>query len=106
MTNNNKPVSGMVAALMHAETFTRAQVVDLLARAFASEQPADLIWQAGYEAGWWARVAQENAAYPPEPMRLATTAAQDAVSVHRSRMRVDERYERPDDHMGGPVPAW
>ena len=59
MTNDNRSVThGMTEALAHAQTFTRAQVADLLARAFASAEPAELAWRSGYEAGYWARVAE------------------------------------------------
>lgn len=92
-------LSAMRHALAEAETFTRAQVADLLSRAFAFDLN-ELMWQDGYAAGYRARVAEENAAYPPEPHKLVTTAGQDAIRVHRARAGVDIVEPREGDFPG------
>jgi hypothetical protein len=63
--------------------------------------PSRLSYLAGFETGYRQRVTEENAAYPPEPMRLVTTHAQDAVRVHRERVGVDVVAPREGDWPGG-----
>lgn len=116
MTNDNgSAVARLVTALSDPDRlFDSDQVVFLMgaaqrwgyeaAEAEMSAQP--MSWAAGLQQGYRIRCAEENAAYPPRPYRLVTTAGQDAVAVHRRRERVDERYMRDGDHPGGPVPAW
>jgi hypothetical protein len=87
-----------------AARFNREQVAFLMATASrwgreTSEWDSPA-YRAGYDAGYWARVAEENAAYPPPRLNLAATAREDAVRVHRARMRVDERYVRENDFPG------
>ena len=116
MTNDNSTATlRLVEALADPDRlFDRDQVAFLMglagrwgyeaAEAEMGAQP--MSWAAGLAQGYRMRCAEENAAYPPRPYRLTTTPGQDAVAVHRRRERVDERYERPDDYQGGPVPAW
>lgn len=57
--------------------FTRDQVAFLLgtsarwAREVAEEEPSDLSYRAGYDAGYRARVDEENASYPPPQIFVA-----------------------------------
>lgn len=98
-------LSNMRQALTTAETFDRAQVADLISRALACSEPAELIWAAAWEAGYWARVAEENAAYPPERLRLVSSAGEDAIRVHRAREGVDVVEPREGDFQGIGVDA-
>ena len=85
--------------------FTRDQVAWIISMALGSDDP-DMLWRAGYEAGYWARVADENAAYPPEPLNVTESESVAAVQVYRRRAGVDRRYHRRGDHPGGPVEIW
>lgn len=84
--------------------FNREQVAFLMSTAgrWGREQaewdsPA---YRAGFEAGYRARVAEENASYPPARHSVVTSAGGDAIRAYRARMRVDERYTRPNDFPG------
>lgn len=103
----------LAAALVDPDhVFTAGQVTFLMAtaarwgRESVEGEPSPLTYAAGLTDGYRARVAEENAAYPPEPTRLATSASADAVRVYRKRMGVDRRYRRRADYRGGPVPVW
>lgn len=109
MTNHSgdDATARLVAALSDPDyVFNRDQLVHIMAAAMRWGEIDALSYEHGREAGYQQRVAEENAAYPPEPMRVVTTAAQDAVLVHRSRTGVDSGLPRENDYMGGPVPAW
>ena len=100
-------VDRLVAALGDPSyRFTPDQVVFLMAESarWAREaiegEPSPLTYAAGVADGYWQRVAEENAAYPPEPYRLTTTARQDAVAVYRKRSGVDVVEPRPGDFPG------
>jgi hypothetical protein len=89
--------------------FTQAEVAFLrsAAQAYGYElrrreerEPDPLSYRAGLEAGYRQRVAEENGEYPPEPVRLVTTAGQDAVMVHRKRVGVDVVAPRESDFAG------
>lgn len=84
---------------------TRTQVANIVALTLENDD-TDMAWRAGWLRGYWDRVAEENAAYPPERMRVVTSAAQDAIIVHRARMLVDSPAARENDYTGGPVPVW
>lgn len=91
----------MSAALNNpAHLFTRDQVGYLISMILGTGDDADLAWRAGYEAGYWARIAEENAAYPPARTNVCTTAGEDAVRVYRSRMGVDKVEPRDSDFPG------
>lgn len=64
---NRSGVQRMVEALESAETFTRAQMAYVVSLALHLAPEAEMAYQAGREAGYWERVAEENAAYPPTP---------------------------------------
>lgn len=49
---------------MAAELFTRAEVAELISLALGTADE-NVAYRAGYEAGYWAGVEQENATYPP-----------------------------------------
>ena len=81
--------------------FTRDQVGDLISLILGSGDDADLAWRAGYEAGYWARVKEENAAYPPPTgTSIVPTAGEEAVRIYRKRNGVDEVTPRPNDFPG------
>src|SRR4051812_43743198 len=111
MTSPDTPTDRMVAALTDPDTvFSRDQLAHILdtvlrwTREDRDGEPDPLSYRAGVLAGYRQRLAEENAAYPPPPFGVSTTAGYDAVQVHRKRMGVDRRYRRRDDHPGGPVP--
>lgn len=103
MTNDNGSARRMAEALATAQTFTRAQMADVIARALASGEPDEVTWRAGYEAGYWARVAEENAAYPGEPHVVVS-----GVTVRRDQVAARETAaaDRTQRHVGGPVADW
>lgn len=99
--------SRLVAKLNNPRAvFNREQLAFLMAesarwaRESIEEVPSELSWRAGFEAGYWARVAEENDAYPPQPYGVMTSAGRDAVEVHRIRVGIDQRYVRPEDFQG------
>ena len=71
-----------------------ASLIDLLLNSTARDD-SDLVWRAAYEAGYRARVAEENALYPPPKHNL----------LYRETVPVDTA-PRPDDYRGGPVEVW
>jgi hypothetical protein len=80
--------------------FTREQVGYLISMILGTGDDADLAWRAGYEAGYWARVAEENATYPPKPWDLVPRAGEEAIRVYRKRVGVDAVGPRPGDFPG------
>lgn len=94
------------AAAGRPVTFSAAQAAYLMgaaaqwARDVADGEPSPLSYRAGFEAGYRARVAEENAAYPPEPYDLRSSAGEDARRVHRIRSGVDVVEPRPEDFQG------
>jgi hypothetical protein len=106
-------ISRLVEALADPDhQFTSAQVAFLMgtaarwAREDRDGEPGPETFEAGRRAGYLERCAEENAAYPPEPYYVVTSAGQDAIRVHRSRMGVDVVEPREGDHPGGPVDPW
>ncbi len=89
---NARWTSGQVAYLMGVAAEWARDVID--------GEPSPMAWRAGYDAGYQARVAEENAAYPPEPYRVVTSAGQDAVRVYRARESVDAPGPREGDFQG------
>jgi hypothetical protein len=87
-------------------TFSPAQAAYLMgasaqwARDVADGEPSPLSYRAGFEAGYRARVAEENAAYPPPPYSLVSTAREDARRVHRIRTGADVAEPREGDFQG------
>lgn len=56
------------------------------------EAPDPLSWRAGYDAGYRARVAEENAAYPPPPVFSAeAVASADRILTARFDAAADMR---------------
>lgn len=100
-TADRPTATGGIAAMMADPDWqpTRDQVADLISLMLENDD-TDLAWRAGYEAGYQARVNEENAAYPPTPYRLTTSAGEDARRVHRSRCGVDRVEPRPGDFPG------
>lgn len=92
--------------------FTPAEVAYLMstagrwghdARADESE-PDPLSAAAGWDAGYRARVAEENAAYPPVPVFVAGQWADRAD--YRAACDAAASVPRTEDYLGGPVPVW
>jgi hypothetical protein len=113
-TGEPSAIERMVTALADpGHLFTREQVAYLMATAarWAREvvegEPSPLTYAAGYDAGYRARVAQENADWPPPPIYDAQAVSRwtDQVEARRQADR-DARARRRDDHRGGPVPVW
>lgn len=109
------PTGRLIAALRDPERlFTSTELGYLMATAarWAREdrdgEPDPLSYRAGVHAGYLQRLAEENAAAHGVVFDLATSAAHDAVQVHRKRMGVDTRYVRDGDFPGGGegVPEW
>jgi hypothetical protein len=106
-TATDRLVAKLRAASMgEPVTFTAAQAVYLMgaaaqwARDVVDGEPSKLSYRAGYEAGYRARVAEENAAYPPPPYDLAPSARSNTIAVHRSRSGVDVVEPREGDFQG------
>ncbi len=107
------PAERLIAKLTDPNaTFTSGQVAYLMAtsgrwaRESIEGEPSKLSFEAGRQAGYRERVAEENAAYPPTPHHVTTSAGEDAIRVHRSRMGVDAPGPREGDYTGGPVEPW
>jgi hypothetical protein len=81
------------------QMFTGEQVAHIVSLMMENDD-TELSYRAGWDAGYWARVAEENAAYPPEPFRVRTTVREDAVRVHRGRQGVDSPGPREGDFAG------
>jgi hypothetical protein len=88
--------------------FTSAQVADLMATAARwGRESADWEspgWRAGFDAGYRARVAEENQAYPPPPVFSMGQWWDQAEN--RRRCDRDARRRWRTDHRGGPVKPW
>lgn len=84
------PRTSVSAALLTQSTFTREQVAWLMAQAMR--------W--GYEN----REAEENAAYPPEP--VFTLGKWFDQATERARAEAGAKLRRPVAYRGGPVPVW
>lgn len=86
--------------------FTRDQVAYLMgtaarwAREAVEEEPSPLSWRAGYQSGYQARIAEENAAYPQSRVEVSGTIRDDARRVHRVRCGVDRPGPRDGDFPG------
>lgn len=93
-----------------AAVFTAAQVADLMAtaarwgRESVEGEPSPDSYQAGYTAGYRARMADENAAYPPPPIHFGGVWIDQAD--HRRRAHEDALRRRRGDYRGGPLRAW
>ena len=88
----------LVRALRNVDQlFTHVQMAWLM------EFAHKVAWRAGYEAGYAARVAQENANYPAQ-------AVFDAREIEALRMvqqaRAEADADRTQRYAGGPVPVW
>ena len=87
-------------------TFSRSQVAYLMgasgqwARDVVDGEPSPLSFRAGWEAGYRARVAEENAAYPPEPMSVLPPQRETTIAVYRGRAGVDVVGPREGDFQG------
>lgn len=106
-TADAPPVSRLAAALADAgHLFTAEQVAYLMAtasrwgRESVEGEPSPLTYAAGLADGYRARVAEENAAYPPEPHQVTSSAGADAVRVYRRQAGVDVVEPRLDDFHG------
>lgn len=78
--------------------FTRDQVGYLISMILGTGDEADLAWRAGYEAGYWARVAEENARPIPAGPGLG---GEDPVAYRRAC-----EADRTEKYRGGPVEVW
>jgi hypothetical protein len=89
-------------------TLTRAQLAYLMGSAgrWARETPEGetMHYRAGYEAGYRARVAEENASYPAPPtFQLGRWYDQ---ADYRRRCDEQATTARLNDYTGGPVEVW
>lgn len=92
----------MVAALRDpGYQFTQEQMLRLIWLAIGTWD--DLAWRDGYEAGYRARVAEENAAWPPPPV-FAFGEWQSMTERQAYRERLDA--DRTQRYTGGPVEVW
>jgi hypothetical protein len=92
--------------------FTPDQVAYLMATAGRWAQEAagvespEMTYAAGYQAGYRARCAEENAAYPPPPILVISDSAGHKVWMdqveHRRRF---DREALTSGYQGGPVPT-
>jgi hypothetical protein len=101
----------LVAALSNPDyLFDRDQVAFLmsLARRWSAEAVEDEAspesFAAGHRAGYLARVAEENAAWPPEPVHILGRWI-DQVA-HRRAADAAARERREGDYLGGQVAVW
>jgi hypothetical protein len=93
----------MLAALQDPDfLFNRDQVLHLISLTLGDDDPA-FHYRAGFEAGYWARVAEENRAYPPAPHGLVQlVSALGAKKAAREAAAAD----RGSEFKGGPVEVW
>jgi hypothetical protein len=81
--------------------FTHAEASFILSAAEAygrSHSGSQAMYRAGWDAGYLARVAEENAAYPPEPYGIVTTPRED-MRLKRRR-EADVVAPREEDFAG------
>jgi hypothetical protein len=111
ITADATPIDRLQAALADPDhLFTREQVAYLMgeaarwAREAVEGEPSELSWRSGYEAGYRARVAEENAEYPPPPVSIGGRWV-DQVT-YRRQCDADGRRRRRGDYRGGPVREW
>jgi hypothetical protein len=98
--------------------FTREQLAwmierDRAARGDDPDEPGfrDLVWRAGFAAGYQARVDEENRASRDQIRRAVADRDRDwqpgdDVDGGRGLPDPDDLLPRPGDHPGGPVQAW
>jgi hypothetical protein len=92
-------------------TFTRDQLIYVAAsmarwaREAVEGEPSPLAYAAGFDDGYRARVAEENAAYPPErdPVVVGLVGFIDRAD-YRRRCDAEASQPRPGDFQGG-LPA-
>ena len=110
MTERHKATSHdrLIAALNDPNhLFTADQVAYLMATSgrWAVEAPPgeSLAYKAAYEAGYQARIAEENQQWPPAPVWTAEDGRM--VEQAKYRAKVDEIASQPcvGDYQGGPV---
>ena len=89
--------------------FTAAQVADLMAtagrwgREAVEDEPSELSWRAGFEAGYRERVDEENRGHPASPVfTFGEWLATAEVQAYRERIAAD----RTQRYAGGPVEVW
>lgn len=107
----DEAVQRLVAKLTNPRSvYTSSQVAFLMgtagrwAREAVDGEPSELSYRAGYQDGYRARVAEENAAYAAlKPHDVVAPVREDAIRVHRARERVDERHVRDVDFLGAVV---
>lgn len=104
----------LVAALaIPGATFTGEQLVWFIAqdrRWMRGSDPDPLSYAAGYQAGYRARLAEENEEYRQATEAHRTHGGEairwmDKVDARR-RADADARRRRLGDHAGGPVETW
>ena len=97
----------LARALRRQESFTREQLAWCIAQAFRSGYECRDEEDRGFHAGYLARVAEENATYPPEPLLNAQNVVT-GISQRERRRQFDRiaRVPRIGDHLGGPVETW
>lgn len=110
MTERHKATSHdrLIAALNDPNhLFTADQVAYLMATSgrWATEAPhgESLAYRAAFEAGYQARIAEENEQWPPAPVWSATDGK--LVEQARYRKEADKIASQPciGDYQGGPV---
>jgi hypothetical protein len=106
----SSPVQRMIDALRDpTSTFTADQVAWLMAtaarwaREAVEEEPSPLSYAAGFDAGYRARVDEENAAYPPAPIWTAQDRQFIDQVDYRRTCDYQAGLDRVTDYAGGPV---
>ncbi len=102
-TTRDTKAGGVVAALASQETFTRAQVAWLMSEAMRWGYEARDEEDRGFWAGYNARVAEENAAYPPP--KVFTLGRWFDQATERQKADAAARLPRPGDFKGQSAPT-
>jgi hypothetical protein len=100
--------SDVAEALCTLETFTRKQVAWLMAQAQRWGYEARDAEDRGFWAGYWARVAEENSAWPDDTVLFRHRDVVLGINQRAYRAECDQaaRIPRIGDHPGGPVETW
>lgn len=112
----SKATERMIAALADPDAvFTRDQVAYLMsttarwAREAVEEEPSELTYRAGFEAGYRDRCSEENDDFRKQNETLYFNAGEHTTALERKKLR--DRFDatalvpRAHDHVGGPV-SW
>ena len=95
-------------ALRSLQSFTPEQVMWLMRTAMRWGYELRDSEDRGYWAGYWARVAEENSAWPDDTVLFQHRDVVRAANQRAYRAECDQAASlpRPGDHRGGAVPTW